>query len=305
VGGELAAREMMLGTRDPFTYGECEGCGTLVLLDPPADLGRYYPADYYSMRPPRRARLPVRIAKRLRAEASVRGMDRLARAIGRGAAPPWAEWLRIAGLDRSARICDIGCGNGELLFQMRDEGFGVLVGADPFIAAPISERGVEVHKTTAEGLGGEFDLVMLNHALEHVPDPLATLAAARALLAPGGTLLVRVPVAGCWAWRHYGVDWVGLDAPRHLFVPSEGGLRAAFAAIGLEPLELLYDSTEMQFWRSEQYRRDVALFEPASHQVDPRGSPFSGGQLREWSERAEQLNRAGDGDTAAVFGRAG
>ena len=45
------AREMMLGTRERFHYGECGACGTLVLLDVPSDLGRYYPDDYYSLRP--------------------------------------------------------------------------------------------------------------------------------------------------------------------------------------------------------------------------------------------------------------
>ena len=39
---------MMFGHRDRFTAGECGRCGCVQLLDPPADLGRYYGPGYYS-----------------------------------------------------------------------------------------------------------------------------------------------------------------------------------------------------------------------------------------------------------------
>ena len=87
--------------------------------------------------------------------------------------------------------------------------------------------------------------------------------------------MLRTPVAGSWSWREYGTDWVALDAPRHTFVPSVEGLRAAAAEAGLDVFATVWDSTELQFWRSEQYRRDIPLLDPASHQVDPRGSSFS------------------------------
>ena len=80
---------------------------------------------------------------------------------------------------------------------------------------------------TVQDVPGTYDLVMFNHSFEHVEDPLPTLRHARNLLAPGATLLLRTPVAGCWAWRHYGTDWVSIDAPRHAFIPSIAGLRAA------------------------------------------------------------------------------
>jgi hypothetical protein len=36
------AREMFMGTRDPFTYVECAACGTLQISEAP-DLRPYYP----------------------------------------------------------------------------------------------------------------------------------------------------------------------------------------------------------------------------------------------------------------------
>jgi hypothetical protein len=67
-GQFLDAREMMFGTRESFTYFECEGCGCLHLIDVPADLAAYYPKEYYSLKPlsPR----PVRSYLRQRLAAS-------------------------------------------------------------------------------------------------------------------------------------------------------------------------------------------------------------------------------------------
>lgn len=299
--GSIEAREMMLGLRERFHYGECSGCSSLVLLDVPDRLERFYPPDYYSLRPRRRRHI-VRLARRMRAEAAAHGYSRVSSWLGLGAGPPpWAEWLRIAGLDRSAAICDVGSGAGDQLFGMRDEGFTSLTGVDPFIERRFESSSLRILKGTLGQLSGRFDLIMFNHSFEHLAAPLAALRAARARLRPGGTVMIRTPVAGCWAWQHFGADWVGLDPPRHLFVPSLDGIHMAAGEADLVAYEVAFDSTDMQFWRSEQYQRDISLFDPASHQVDPRGSPYSGAQIRGFRRDAERLNEAGEGDTVAVF----
>lgn len=298
------AREMMIGTRERFRYGECEGCRSLVLVDVPDDLGRYYPDDYYSLRPLSSSSAPRRRLKRARARAAAGGRWRTATLLGAGKPPPWLRWIEVAGLDRSASICDIGCGRGELLFELAAAGFAETVGIDPLVPEAVDRDGVRIHRAEAGEVEGSFDLVMFNHSFEHLAEPLAGLTAARRLLAPGGTLMLRTPVAGSWAWRHYGVDWVALDPPRHLFVPTIDGLQLALATVGLELYSKDFDSTELQFWRSEQYRADVALFEPGSHQLDPSGSPFSRRQIRGWRREAARLNRSGEGDTVAAFSRA-
>jgi SAM-dependent methyltransferase len=305
-GGNFAAvhqaREMMLGTRESFRYGECGQCGTLQLLDVPDDLSRYYPENYYSLQPKPRAGWVIRAAKRARAEAAIRGHDRVARLIGRGAAAPqWPLWLRHAGVDRSAAICDLGCGNGDMLLDLKDQGFTRLTGADAFIPKSTVREGIEIHKATPREVPGSFDLVMLNHSFEHMPDPVGTMEALQRLVRPRGTLMIRLPVAGCAAWRQYGVDWVSLDAPRHLFVPTERALRDLAEQTGFQVTSVVYDSSAMQFWRSEQYRADVPLFADRSHEVNPRESAFSPAHIADWERQAAELNAAGDGDTAAFF----
>ena len=42
----FTAREMLLETRESFEYVECSACGTIQIVDIPADLERYYPENY-------------------------------------------------------------------------------------------------------------------------------------------------------------------------------------------------------------------------------------------------------------------
>jgi SAM-dependent methyltransferase len=106
-----------------------------------------------------------------------------------------------------------------LLLALRDHGFTRIAGADPLLPRALQYNGgVRIHAGSFVDLPGLFDVVMFHHTLEHVPDPAATLDQVRDRLAPGGWAIVRMPVAGCHAWREYGVDWVQLDAPRHLHI---------------------------------------------------------------------------------------
>ena len=56
-------------------------------------------------------------------------------------------------------------------------------------------RGLDVRRSLADVQGEAFDVVTLFHVLEHLPDPIETLQTLRALLAPGGILIVEVPHA--------------------------------------------------------------------------------------------------------------
>jgi hypothetical protein len=44
-------------------------------------------------------------------------------------------------------------------------------------------------------------------------------------------MVLEVPVPGN-SWRTYGVNWVGLDAPRHLHIVTPEGMRRLAEALG-------------------------------------------------------------------------
>src|SRR6185503_4644963 len=107
-----------------------------------------------------------------------------------------------------SRILDVGCGAGGLLLKLQREGFRSLLGADPFIQADIDYgNGVKILKRGVDALEEQYDFIMLHHSFEHVPDPAAVLGKLALRLAPGRTLLVRVPVADSHARRTYGIHW--------------------------------------------------------------------------------------------------
>ena len=293
---------MMLGLRDVFTYARCAGCGSIYLPAPPADAARYYPAHYYAFDGSPSG--PVRTAlRRLRAraifgDAGAAGRLVLALATRR----PDVEAVARLAPSRDARILDVGCGRGELLLRLRDAGYRQLRGADPYVAADVTyPGGVRVERRHPGELTGRFDLVMMHHAFEHAADPRATLAALAGLLAPDGVILLRVPLADSQACRTYGADWVQLDAPRHLFVPTRAAIHALSRGAGLVVERTVDDSGAFQFWGSEQYRRDIPLTDARSVLAGRRRSIFRRAELAEFASRAAALNAAGEGDQACFY----
>lgn len=296
-------REMMFGFRDEFEYLECSACQCLQIVSIPASMTKYYPAEYHSFAPMGpRSRIRKAIVRRRNIYA-VSGRDRVGKLLSRWFPPdPALASLAYLRLEKSMRILDVGCGSGLLLNMLGDLGFRHLLGIDPFLPQTLEhENGVRLVKTTIHDIAGEFDVIMFHHVLEHLADPVSTLQAARALLAPGGHCLVRVPVSSSYAWRHYGTNWVQLDAPRHLYIHSPKSLQILTDRAGLELTNVMYDSTSFQFWGSEQYAADIPLHDSRSYSVSPEASMFSRGQIAVFERRAAELNRAHLGDQAIFY----
>ncbi len=291
---------MMFGTRDEFDYLECAECGTVQIAKIP-DLASYYPQSYYSFEAGEPTGGLKQQLSRLATIAFYRSRrlpfssffftigDLKARLIDRS-----LGLTSVVHLDppRHARILDVGCGSAELLRVLAELGFTSLTGIDKFLTRESIEGGIALRAAEISDVEGEFDLVMFHHSIEHVPDPVAAFKDAHRLLAVGGTCLVRVPLLS-YAWEKYGINWVGLDPPRHLILMTEQTMRKVAEDAGFEVARVDYDSTSFQFSASEKYSLDIPLVEP--------GEPFSKSQIREWEKEARRLNRSGRGDQAAFF----
>ncbi|MEJ0070465.1 MAG: class I SAM-dependent methyltransferase [Pseudomonadota bacterium] len=206
------------------------------------------------------------------------------------------------GITSRHRILDVGAGGGQHVAALRVFGFGQAIGVDRFIEAPVLDGsgGVLVHRGDPAQMSGPFDLIELNHSLEHMPDQQAALRQCRALLAPTGVIRVRVPTVSSAAWDRYGIDWVQLDAPRHLYLHSHRSLELTAAQAGLRLAGLECDSTAFQFWGSEQYRREIPLYAANSYAVDPSASAFTADDIARFDAEASQLNRDRRGDQIAA-----
>lgn len=299
---EYEVQEMMFGYRDVFAYFQCSVCGCLQIKFPPSDLSKYYPDDYYSYQPVSESNKLRRFLAALRNRYAVFDRGRLGRLMYVRKPNPALRALAPLRLDKAARVLDVGCGSGGFLYCLRSLGFDNLLGIDPYNERDITYRnGLRIEKKSIHEVVGQRDVITFHHAFEHVPDPQMTLRCAARLLGPGGWCVIRTPTVSSYAWRHYGVKWVQIDAPRHLFVQSVDSMRILSSGAGFELHDVAYDSTSFQFWGSEQYVMDIPLRDPCSHGRNPKGSIFSKRQLAEFARRAEELNAAKQGDQAIFY----
>lgn len=262
------AREMMFGLRDAFDYSECFQCGRVRLMNPPVDMSRYYPKNYYSFH---FTGSPT-LLQALIFKASRLGIRRL-------------RIARMLNLKRSSSVLDVGGGAGQLVFHLRLAGYPHCLSIDPYIEVetPYSLR------KTLEATDGRWDYIMFNHSLEHMDDQIRQLTLARERLAPGGLCLVCVPIIS-EAWKRYGTDWVQLDCPRHVCLHTPNSLRLMARHAGFCVIKTVYDSTGLQFWGSEMYRAGIPLI---------AGPRFSRRQMKQFEKQAKLLNRREIGDQAA------
>ncbi len=293
-------REMMFGIREQFRYAECSGCGALKLVDVPGDMSLYYPSEYYSMTNFKSSSSLSTFFKRLRGRylyldpSFIPG--KMATLIF--GVPHYAYYIQAFKLNFESKILDVGCGSGELLHELHLAGFKNLTGTDPFIERDLNyPSGIRVFKSTANELTEVFDAIMLHHSFEHMDAPEKVLTDIRNRLVTGGKVLVRIPVIN-QAWRQYGVNWVQLDAPRHIYVHSEKSMMLLAEKTGFAVDNIIYDSSAFQFWGSEQYARDIPLINSGGRQGN---TIFTNRQIQAFEHQARELNAKGFGDQACFY----
>jgi SAM-dependent methyltransferase len=303
---ELSVREMMFGEKGSFLYFECLRCKCLQIKDIPVDLGDYYPEEYYSFKPVEES--PGAL-KRLNRWLTVKRnrfyffrKSFLGMMIHRFVPNHRLHMISLAGLTIHDRILDVGCGNGLLIHHMKDAGFKHLLGIDPFLNDDmLYQNDLVLKKMSLEEVAGEYDLVMFHHSFEHMAEPEQVLSKVSSLLKEGGQCLIRVPTASSYAWRHYGADWVQIDAPRHLFLHSKESIGYLAEKAGLYLERYVYDSGEFQFWGSEQHKMGIPLYSEKSYLINRSHSLFSNKQIRGFAREARRLNKENAGDTCAFF----
>lgn len=299
-------REMMFGTRETFDYLECGECGTLQIIEIP-DLSLFYPSDYYSFDSVSEIAAYTNLKRRLITRffryyfvyiknftgnfRETEGWIKFNRRIPLRYFPP--------GLDFQSKILDFGCGAGQLLQDLHYFGFSNLTGADAFIKKDIFyPSGIKIYKRRLDEFEPFFDFIMLHHSFEHLPEPSETLAQIYRLLARDKFCLIRIPVVN-FAWEKYGIHWVQLDPPRHLYLFTEKSFRHLAEKAGFKVERVIYDSEGFQFWGSEKYLRNISLFDNSKDAL--LKSVFTKKQMRKWQRQAKRLNARGKGDQACFY----
>jgi 2-polyprenyl-3-methyl-5-hydroxy-6-metoxy-1,4-benzoquinol methylase len=118
------------------------------------------------------------------------------------------------------RLLDVGCGSGAFLLRAAEMGWAPTgVEFDPQAVEVCRKQKLEVYCGDIGALPPQsvgFDIITLNHTLEHLPDPMDTLRRLYALLSPSGRIWITVPNPTAFGHRIFGKSWRGLEPPRHL-----------------------------------------------------------------------------------------
>lgn len=214
---DIARPASTYASRGAYRIGRCETCGTGQTLPRPdgSELDAIYGKDYkYD------AHTLISPEKRWRAR----------------------HILDVALPANAKRVLDIGCMYGYLLEEARTRGvtttMGVELSATP--ARVARENGLDVFQGTIQELESRvakpepFDLIVAQHVLEHVEDPIAFLECARRLLAPEGHLCICVPNFDARGRRVFREAWGWYQVPVHLHHFGFEGLERMLGKTGFE-----------------------------------------------------------------------
>lgn len=187
-------------------------------------------------------------------------------------------------LDQAGDLLDVGAGSGEFAYLMTQRGKTV-TGIEPnkgYAAYCRDDLGLDVR---TEHLAGNlfeaqsYDLIRLNHVLEHLNDPVRYLSMIGAWLRPGGVLYVEVPNIETYAREksrgnmfHYG----------HIWNFNPWTLRAAAGLAGLqevpETAERSADTTGVFFHAADPVDADGLINRANADHVEAMiGRHYSGG----------------------------
>ena len=135
-------------------------------------------------------------------------------------------------------LLDVGCGSGAFLRTAKTCGWQVSgIDPDPKAVMNCRGQGFDVLQGGVEQfaeMDNLFDVITLNHVIEHVHDPVATLRACHRLLKPNGQLWLATPNIDSLGHKQYGRDWRGLEPPRHLVLFNPASLRLGLERAGFK-----------------------------------------------------------------------
>lgn len=206
----FVGRDRLHGLPGEFPVVRCRACG-LMRTDPrptPEAMGAYYPDDYG---PYASSRIPVAVKAHGQARRIIDSMLR------------WVFQFNTHSLPdmKPGRMLEVGCASGSFLAQMASAGWCVTgIEISRKAAAAVRAAGFEVFAGTVDAAPEplqKYDLIVGWMVIEHLHDPLASLATLSRWARPGGWLAISVPDASALEFRLFKGAGYALHLPNHLY----------------------------------------------------------------------------------------
>ena len=216
-------------TGDTFDFDRCVRCRFVFVRHPRTDFANLYDANYYAGAG---ADPTVDYVSEMKHPLTVRAYE-------------WQGVLRVvehlAPVTSTTRWLDYGCGLGGLVRWVRKERRCEIVGFEKgYTNTWLDRAGIPgMTGTEFDDDRGSFDIVTAIEVLEHAVDPIGLLTEIRALMRPGGVLLLTTGNAE--PFRERMTRWSYASVPDvHVSYFDPTSLSSALERTGFEPLSPKY-----------------------------------------------------------------
>lgn len=242
---EAVFTEYEMGLHEDFRYFRCSCCGCVQIAEEPADMSRYYAADkYYSfngIESYKNRSFKKRWIDNCFFRYAFWKKGKIGAILHLKEVNRSFSWISKLHWNPESSILDVGCGDGTLLYIMRDCGFKYLTGADPFIENEVHDGNLHILKKSLDEIDSKYDVVMLHHSMEHVFDQTALVKSIYNVLKDDGIAVIRLPLFSEFMYQRFGKYFHSLVPPRHFYLHTLDSISRLFASANLQPVEIMQD----------------------------------------------------------------
>ena len=148
-----------------------------------------------------------------------------------------------------ARLLEIGSGMGHLVGQLEDtfETYGMDLNHWAVRQSKAVIDKTQLQTASAQELpfrDGAFNVVIIKHIVEHLPDPQMAIREIGRVTEPGGTLILATPNLDSLLKPWKGHKWIGYQDPTHISLKRPHEWIAFIRSAGFHPLKVFSDG----FW---------------------------------------------------------
>ncbi len=150
---------------------------------------------------------------------------------------------------RGTRLLEIGSGMGHLVGQLEDtfDTFGMDLNHWAVKQSKAVIQKTNLQTASAQQLpykDGTFNVVIIKHIVEHLPDPQKAIREIGRVTEPGGTLILATPNLDSLLKPWKGDKWIGYQDPTHISLKRPAEWLDYIRTAGFSPLKVFSDG----FW---------------------------------------------------------
>ncbi len=236
-----------------FSLFKCNKCNSLFPNPQPTskELEEYYPRDkYYSLRKicskeeSKKTKLNLFLYE-LYFDLKIK--NHLMRMIF----SPIKFIVRGTKIKKGDKILDIGCGSGQFLYEMNELGMRVY-GVEPGEFDKEGKNKYKLNIKNSDLINAKypkefFDIITINHVLEHLNNPDKQIKEVYRILKKEGKFIIGIPNSNSLVYKLFGKNWHQLDIPRHLWNYSNKNIKILLERNGFKIRKTRYNSRPNQF----------------------------------------------------------